>query len=279
MGILDELKTEVLKKQQKELDHDGESKAQEKFYRQHLQPLMLRAQTYLADVVENLNIVVPEIYPRYPLDPALADGIRLRQADYVFRTDDELNPRRLDLICDCTMEQAHQFLAPTKEAVKRSAELLESRKFPHHCRNQLDERHHVISATFILEGPLKAHVCILAHPEDRCVYIILQNLEELPFKRYKFVPKKVDAELLDRLVRVLLRKESKLLEVKLSDDVRDELRRKLELEKRHKADELAKALAFQEAETRAEEEAKLVNRAKRAVASAAGEVLKVFSKK
>jgi hypothetical protein len=279
MGLLDDLKTEVVKKQQQESEHNTELTTQDEFYQQQLQSVMLRARDYLSEVVENLNAVAPEIYREYPLDPSLPDGIKLRQADYVFREDDSLNPRQLDLTCTCTLEKGHQFIAPTKEAVSRCAEMLESYKFPHHCRNKLDERHAVASATFILEGPMKVHIRLLAHPEDRCIYIFLQNIEDLPLKRYKFLPEKVDAELLDRLARVLVRKESKLVEVKLSDDVRDELRRKLELEKRGQEEELARAHAYREAEKLAEEEAKLANRARRGLARAAGEVLQVFSKK
>lgn len=157
--------------------------------------------------------------------------------------------------------------------------MLDSYKFTHHCKNQLDQRHTVTSATFILEGPMKVHIRILAHPADRCVYIALQNIEELPFQRYKFSPEKVDAGLLDRLARVLVRKESKLVEVKISDDVRDELRRKLALEKRREGEDLAQAHAYREAERQAEEEAKLINRARQALAGVAEGVLKVFSRK
>ena len=125
---------------------------------------------------------------------------------------------------------------------------------------------------------MNVQIGILAHAADRCVYIDLQNIEDQPLKRYKFVPEKVDDELLERLARLLVREESQLVEVKLSEDVRDELRRQLELEKRRNEEELAEALAYREAERLAEEHAKLINRAKRAVVGATAHVLKVLSR-
>ena len=88
---------------------------------------------------------------------------------------------------------------------------------------------------------MKVHARISADAVDRCVYIDLQNIEDQPFKRYKFLPEKIDDDLLERLARLLIREESKLVEIKLSDDVRDELRRKLALEKRRNEEALAEA--------------------------------------
>jgi hypothetical protein len=278
MGLLDDLKTEVKKIKNEELQQDAELEAQEEFYNTHLRPVMLRANSYFAEIVDNLNTVAPEIYPAYQLDPLQQREITLNQGSYLYRADHVENPRRIDMSCNCTLVDAQEFYVRSKDAVDKYAALLDSYKFPYHSKNELDTRHEVINATFILEGPMKVLVRIQADAVDRCVYIDLQNIEDLPFKRYKFLPDKVDDELLDRLARLLVRKESKLVEVKLSDDVRDEFRRQLEQEKRRNEEELAEAHAYREAERLAEEEAKLINRAKRAVAGATGSVLRVFSR-
>jgi len=149
----------------------------------------------------------------------------------------------------------------------------------YHRKDVLDKLHDVRGATFFLEGPMKAHIRMLADPANKRISINLRNLENLPFKRYKFSPESIDDELLERLARMLIRQESTLVEVKVRDEVRDELRRKIETEKRQKEQDLAAAYALLEAEKLAEEDAKLVNRAKQVVVGRAGGFLKkVFSR-
>ena len=122
---------------------------------------------------------------------------------------------------------------------------------------------------------MKVQIRLLASPKDACIYVDLLNIEAQPVKRYRLAPEDVDEALLDRLARMLIREEQTLIAVKISDDARAALRRKLEEEKRRKARELADAEAEREAERLAEEEAKLINRARRTVA---GSIKKILSR-
>jgi hypothetical protein len=239
---------------------------------------MVQAYGYLSEIVDNLNIVAPDIHPSYPLNPLLRQGVALNQTDYRFSFDNRKSPRQIDILCTCTLDQPQEFHVATEEAVVKHADLLRSYKFHHHQRNRLDKLHNIRGATFILEGPMKVHMRVFAHAADKCIYIDLRNLEDQPYKRYKLSPDKVDDELLERLARLLIREESTLVEVKVCDNVRDELRRRLELEKRRDEEDLAQAYADLEAERLAEKNAKLINRAKRAVAERTGEVLKVIQR-
>jgi hypothetical protein len=240
---------------------------------------MVRTYGYLSEIVDNLNIVAPDIHPSYPLNPSLKHGVTLSQTNYEFHFDNRKSPRQIDIICTCALDQPQEFHVATKDAVVKQADLLKSHKFHYHQRNRLDKLHDIRGATFILEGPMKVHIRVAANAADKSIYIDLRNLGDQPYKRYKFSPDKVDDELLERLARLLIREESTLVEVEICDDVRDELRRRLELEKRRDEEDLAEAYAHMEAERLAENDAKLINRTKRAVAEGVGQVLKVFSKR
>ncbi|RLA50125.1 MAG: hypothetical protein DRR42_13985 [Gammaproteobacteria bacterium] len=279
MGLLDDLKLEVQKIRAEELERNAEFESQEKFYDEYLKPVMVRTYGYLSEIVGNLNIVVPDIHPSYPLNPSLKHGVTLNQANYEFHFDNRKSPRQIDILCTCILDQPQEFHVATEEAVVKHADLLKSYKFHYHQRNRLDKLHNIRGATFILEGPMNVHIRVFAHAADKCIYIDLRNLENQPFKRYKFSPDKVDDELLERLARLLIREESTLVEVKVCDNVRDELRRRLELEKCRDEEDLAEAYAHMEAERLAEKNAKLINRTKRAVAEGVGQVLKAFSKR
>ena len=278
MGLLDDLQVEVKKIRADEFRQNAELGAQEEFYSVHLRPVMLRVYQYLSDIVDNLSIIVPDISPSYPLNPLLKEGVALKQGDYKFSFDNSKTPHQIDIRCSCTLERPQEFHVPTKDAALRYAELLESHKFPHHRKDHRDRKHNIRGATFILEGPMKVHMRIHARAADKCIYIDLRNLEDQPLKRYKFPPEKVDDELLERLARLLIREESRLVEVSIDDDYREELRRRIELDKRRDEEALAEAYAHMEAENQAEKDARLTNRAKRAVVERADGVLKIFQR-
>ena len=280
MGLLDDLQVEVKTIKAAELDQNAELEAQKEFYSVHLRPVMLRAYDYFSEIVESLNVIASDIKVSYPLNPSLKDGVILQQSGYKFSSDCGKSPRQIDILCGCTLEHRQEFYVRTEEAAQKMSDLLESFRFPYHRKNKLDKRYNIRGATFILEGPMKVHIRLLAHAADRCVYIGLRNLEDQPIKRYKFVPEKISAELLERLARLLIREEFFLVEVKpVADDVRDELRRQVELDKIREEQDIALARADLEAERLAEQEARLVNRIRRTVVCKARGALEVFSKK
>jgi hypothetical protein len=278
MALLDDLQHQVEKIQEEKLERQVELEAQEEFYDVQLRPAMSRARDYLAEIIDNLRIVVPQIYPSYPLNPQLQKGVTLKQIDYEFDYDNGKSPRQLVIRCSCILEQPHQFDVKSKDAVLQHTDLLESYRFPYHRKDYRDKRHDVRSATFTLEGPMRVYIRLLADAVDRCIYIDLRNIEQQAVKRYKFSPQQIDDVLLERLAQLLVRKESLLVNVEVSTNVRDELRRKLEIEKRRDEEDLARGLAILEAEKLAAEEARPINRARRAAASGVDKVLTMVKK-
>ena len=267
MGILDDLNIKVEEIREEQLKRDLELEVQEKYYREQLRPLMLQAHRFLSDIVHKLNIIQPEIRPSYPLNPLTKELVTFDQSDHRIDSDGETNPYQIDVTCSCTLDQQQEFYVPGKDAALNYAELLHSYNFYHHRKNRLDSRFDMCGATFFLEGPMHARIRILANATDRCMQIILQNFEDLPIKRYKFSPDKFTPDLLERLARLLVREEMLLVEVAISHDYRDQLRRQLEEEKQHKEEDLATAFAELESQRAEEREnAKLLNRAKRRVA-------------
>jgi len=280
MGLLDDLQVEVKTIRAAELDQNNELKAQEEFYSVHLMPTMLRAYDYFFEVVESLNVIASDIKVSYPLNPSLKDGVTLHQSDYKFSSDCGKTPHQIDILCSCTLEHHQEFYVGTEEAAQNLSDLLESFRFPYHRRNKLDKLYNIRGANFILEGPLKVHIRLLAHAADRCVYISMRNLEDQAIKRYKFAPEEISTELLERLARMLIREELFLVEVKqVPDDVRDELRRQVELDKTREEEDLAQAQAALEAERLAAKEARLVNRIRRKVVLETRGVIEALSKK
>jgi hypothetical protein len=275
MGLLDDLKKQVEEKEHKERQQNAELKTQQRFYDDHLQKVMQRAHEYFAELVEHLKAVAPDISPVYPISPPKEPPVLLKQEGYGFRSDSYEKPTNILVYCECNLAKRHEFYVRTKAAVESYSALLDSYNFPYYTKNELDQRHNIVNARFVLEGPLKVQIRLLASPEDRCLYLDLLNIEDRAVKRYKLSPENLDEALLDRVARMLVREEETLFAVKLSDDARAELRRQVEEDKQRKALELAEAEAQRKAARLAEEEAKLINRARNTVA---GSIRKILSK-
>lgn len=270
MGILDELDIKVEAIRAEQVRRESELAAQQKYYLEALRPLMLQALQYLSDIVDKLNVVSPEIKPSYPLNPLSNESITFHQADYQIESDSRTSPHQIDIICNCTLEEQQEIYVPTRDGASRYTELLNSYNFYHHRKDSLDGRFEIRGATFFLEGPMHVRIRILANAEDRCIQIILRNLEEKPIKHYSFSPDRFSPELLERLARLLVREERTLVEVAVSQEYRDQLRRQLDQEKRQKEEDLARAIAEREIERMEEEKAKFKNRAKKAATEMLG---------
>ena len=265
MGLLDDLQVRADKIRQVEQERHRDIQRQQDFYEAELKPVMLEAYAYFSKLIENLNVVKPRITANYQLSPADKAGTTLDQTGYEFVFDHRESPHQLDIYCVCNLERPVEYFLKSKTAVMNHSELLDEYRFFYHRRDRRSQMHEVLGATFTLEGPMPVHIRIEAKPADKCIYVHLRNLEAQPYKRYKFSAGQLDQALLERIAKVLIREESKLVEVEVSRDIRSELRRRLEIDNRRREEELAKAYAEIEAEKKAEAQAKPTYRAKKAL--------------
>jgi hypothetical protein len=279
MGLLDDLQKEVKNIRAREIQLNAELEAQQEFYQEHLRPVMVRAYGYFAEVVENLNIVAPDVKAIYPLNPLLENGVALKQSQYTFRSDNRESPHQIDIFCKGTLEKPHEFYLSSQKSVLAHVDLLDRYNFPYHRKNRLDRHYEVRGATFILEGPMIVHIRIAASPADRSVHIGLRNVERQPVKRYKFSPDAIGEEFLERLAKVLIRQIPQLVEQKVDDNLRDQLRHQINRDSRQNEDDLALAYAERESAKATEKNTNLVNKTQSAVVERLRKALKVFAKR
>lgn len=263
MGLRDDLQHKVEKLKAEERAQEAEIEAQRAFYRDELQPVMLRAYDYLYDVLAKLQVLEPDIFPAYPFDPHRKYGVPLKQLAYEFDYDDGREPRQLDIRFQCHLQESHDFHVSGKDAVQRHSELLDGYNFTYHRRDFRDEKHNVKNAEFTLQGPLRVHIRIIAHAADRSIYVLTRNLEDLPVRKHRFSPGEFDEDCLERLGRMILREETSLVAVEVDGDYRVHLQDRLEQDRRRREAELARIHAEAEAQENAEQEGKLLNRLQR----------------
>lgn len=279
MALRDDLKNEVAEIQAKEEQDSAQRRADIAFFREHLQPAMLRAHSYFAEVVSNLQIISPKVFPKYPLNPLVEKGVSLRQIDYKFRSDDGKKPREIDVLSQAVLDRPVTFYLDTRERAEKHANLLDSYDFAYHQKNYLDKHYNIKGATFFLEGPMHIRFRIRASLADRCIYVDLRNLSQLKRKRYKFSGDELDESLFDRLTQVLLRKEEYLFPPNIGEVERDQLQKQLDIEQRLKDQDMTAAWQQQEARKQAEKEALLINRTKRTIVTGSKDALGLVKQK
>ncbi len=243
MGLLDELKEKAEQLKAEEQAQQDAREAMEATYQSVLRPVMLEAYQFFKDLTENLNVVKPNTCAVYPLDPAQPAGTLLQQSGYRLEYNDPKQPRQIDILCQCTLPAPLEFELIGRHAVERHTALLDGYKFFYHRKDKRNHKHEVVSASFILEGPMRPHIRVLADPHENCVHVLLRNIEDEPLRRYRFNPEQFDQQLLERLARVMLREERALVQVAVSESVRQQLQARLQQDALLKTQRLEQAQA------------------------------------
>ena len=249
MSLLDNLRNEVEIKESEHAAHMAEREAQQRYYDERLKQPMLQALTYFAEVVKNLKFLDMVTPVGLPIAPDGKSLVAMEQSGYEFIYDDAKNPLRMDIVCECLVSDYQRFFVSNLDKVERYTEFLDGMNLAYHRKTELDSKYDIRNAVFELEGPLKVGVTIKASPSDRAIYVYLRNLEAESEKKYQFSPEKLDADLLERLGRVLLRK-----------DFRNELAMQVEAEKIERDTQLRVAFEEMRIEREAEAEAKMFSK-------------------
>lgn len=232
MGLLDDLKQQADSLRTAEADEAARLAEQEAYYQAVLRPAMLRALTYLDELVKHINYVQPERTLYYPLGPDRQKTIALEQGQYKLLIDSSDTPRQIDIRVAAKLTQAALYVIPDLASIRYYAEHLDAYGLPYHRQDTLTNAHKVEKATFTLEGPLQHAVRIQADAEQQCILILLRNFGRAGVQRHRFYPDKLDDTLLDRLGRVLLHDIDSLpVPTEVSDETREQLRRQLKAAK------------------------------------------------
>jgi hypothetical protein len=237
MGILDELKQEANQVKNREEEEQRRQEELERRFRDELDPRMQELHTYLRDLVQQLNVVNPEI----PVDFEISNSPPLKglqQGEYFLGHYAE---RKFQLLFSFTRELKVVFELNDPASIAKQKEYLTNNAVKYHCKELKNDRYEVYKATFVLLGQIKGGMEFRANPSDNCIDLVMRNFTGLGRASASFSPDKIDHDFLEQLGQYLLRRSNKLLEhriQRMSDEQRAEIRRKLEEEKREREQEL-----------------------------------------
>lgn len=259
MGLLDELKQEAERVRAKG-EEDRSSQAQrEAYYRQEIKPALLRVLDYLVELLEQLEVIAPEIHGEFQL-PGYRHPIRARQSLPALILDSRDNIQHTGLSLKYTVDDLEFTVSPRDKAEETRAFLNDTRQtFSDWPMRSVEGE--IVGLTFALARlQIPAFLEISADIDRHRIRFASSNIRDFQQQVDYLSPSAIDADWLDRLGRYLLGQGPSPVRLELPEAERAELQRKVAQEKARREQELAEAEQRLQAE---EEEARLSNRVRR----------------
>jgi len=224
MSLLDDLKKEAEEKKAQEAAEKTSTTAQRDYILGTLQPKMKEVFKYFKELMDQLNVVKPDVLRTYELKGygKLED---LQQVKYRVWTDHPETLESFSIQIDCRGEGEIEFQKSSKEMAEQQREYMWS----HNLKFKAKLGGSGVG-TFYLEPYVPLGFEFTMDTEKAAVRMRVKNLDALGSSIFILSPEAVNAEFLDELGKTMLGQESRFKELTgstVSDDVRQKLREQL----------------------------------------------------
>jgi len=220
MGLLDDLRNQADNQRENEAANAERRAKLEAYYKETMQPRMIKAFQYLTEFVNHLNYIKLETFVEYPLLPN-GDLQRLQQQDYKVVIDSSKALKEIKFTMECAMDGPVEFEVFGKDAVLLQIDKIKCYSFRHECKTRKVNLE-ITSAKFILEGPLLLAVNINADVNESKIKLEIRNFNEPGYAKYVLTADEFDDSFLDRLGKFVIRQERTLFGgEEISDEAND----------------------------------------------------------
>ncbi len=241
MALLDDLKAKSEARKTEELAERLHADQLQAAYERYLNPKMRQIFNYLSQVVEEVNYIKPNTRVDFEL-PVYGRMLGLRQEEYRLTVDSRGSMRTIVLRFLCTGGQTARFkVTPPSVAADLREQLLDhGMKFD--SRDYFDEYRAVIGQRFEVEGEFPVLVRVNADIERTLIHIHITNFDAPISRHAKYRPEQITPDFLDDLGHYILRKHTKLIQLPISEEEREELRLRMEREEKRRRGGLLNSL-------------------------------------
>jgi len=240
MGVLDELREQAESLRSEQEREQQRIRALEQFYREELNPKMIRIYRYLKELAEHLNYIQPVVDVAYEFPGyGLVEGFR--QSRYGVRTDNEIQMTEIDFQCLCRHEGNLRLRVESEENVKRLKDFLTENEIEYHLRNEQDDRFRIRAGNFVINHQVLVAFLLRADIEKSCIRLTLVNFPGIGVKHEIINPRYVDDAFLDEFGNFILRRENQFLKLQISEEERRRIRERLEADNKKRRKEMRKA--------------------------------------
>ncbi len=268
MGILDQLRDEANLKQESEFAEIDEQQKLENEYQANILPKMQRTFTFLKEIIEHLGyldkaIEIADYSQDYPQIGHLV------QKDYSINTDGYGGFSSFDRIMQinvnftCAGRGSFTYELEGKNRIEREVGFLHSKNVPFDW-NQFVNSAGVESARFTITRKIPVRFKFEVDFEKSKIRLLINNHENFSVYKKTFEPQEVDEELLDEVIRFMLRKDSDFIRLDINNQDKERIKKKAEEMQMQQAKWLEEIHIEEEQEKQQQEESdsKFFNRIK-----------------
>lgn len=252
MGILDNLKEQADHDISKQLDKDLSAESSQYIADTVIAPKMKQIYLYLKKFSQHLNVIEQSVkvseYSK--LFPEMGE---LCQINYKINTDgsggivdhNKIREVHFSFRYQCLAVKEYIHHTDNKLEADRTTDFLTTHKITYTSANNLSSRNNG-ALNFYITKDIPVLFKFISQPEKCSISLKIQNHENFEIQTLTIKPEDVNDTYLDRLARYILRKDSEFLDIEIDDEVKKQIRQRIEAEK--------KAEAGTEQETKAREQ-------------------------
>lgn len=232
MGILDQLRDEANLKQESEFAEIDEQQKLENEYQAHILPKMQKTFTFLKEIIEHLGyldkaIEIEDYSHDYPQIGHLV------QKEYSINTDGYGGFSSFDRIMQinvnffCVGRGSFTYELEGKTRIEREVGFLHSKNVPFDW-NQFVNSNGVEAARFTITRKIPVRFKFEVDFENSKIRLLINNHENFSVYKKTFEPSEVDEELLDEVIRFMLRKDSDFIRLDINNQDKERIQKKAE---------------------------------------------------
>lgn len=239
MGVLDDLKEQAAQARQAAAASAQGREARETAALAVALPAIFRIHLHLRELAEQLSLLKPDLRTALEV-PGLGAVPGFRQEPMEIEADGN-PPDRVCARFTLRYERRGQFELKGVTSVNQWLDNARRRGLLIRLERMLEPMGHLERAIVSLGDSLAASLEFTIDRDSGAVLLTVRNFEELGERRHAIRPKEITSRWLDELTRYVLRQPHRFLVKELPPDVRENLRRRLELEKRREQEAAAPA--------------------------------------
>ncbi len=268
MGILDDLREQANQQQTVQQDDLATQEQQEQYYQTSILPKMQQIFSYFKELIDYLNIIetpieVNHYSTRYP---AL---VHLHQQDYKLSTDQHGGIADFEKLTEvylrfkCLDENEESFTHIVEHAIDADQE----KEFLSQHKVSFKQNHSIGTIknngiSFQISKKIPIIFKFSVDKENSNITLNIQNHDNFEHRTQKINPNQVNEAYLDKLARYILRKDKDFLHIKIDDNSKEKIRKKIHLQKKIHANELKEVAIREKNEQQQQEINKVKNKIK-----------------
>jgi len=231
MGILDQLRKQADQKKSSEKQEIAQNKQQAQVYKTEIAPKMQEIFQYTQELVEYLNYLEVPIQIEHYSDRFPKLGV-LAQKDYKINTDgyggfadiDKL--MQINIIFYCIGSGSFQYTVQTKAAIEQEIAFFHAKRLKTKTQRVPSTGRDEV-AKFIVERIIPVHLRFEVDYKQSKIKVIINNHTNFSNYAESWSASQIDAKFLDTLARYILRKDTDFISLGMTDEYREQLRKKL----------------------------------------------------